>query len=229
MTQNQIRYWEHKENVRHNTTTETETNRHNVVTERETERNNRFNNGIDLGKLNESVRHNQATERLGLLQHGETVRSNVARETENYRHNSAVEGIDMSKLGYSYDNLGELIRSNKAQEALRSYDLSIAAGLANEQQRHNIMNERLEQNRLNLQDELQSSQINLNNTKAQVERLQGIQGVGVNQSRINEIKSQIKEAQQRIEASKANMTRENVDQVRKYVDSISKLIDALYG
>lgn len=46
MTANQIAWQEHLENVRHNTTTEGETNRHNVVTEVETNRTNLANEDI---------------------------------------------------------------------------------------------------------------------------------------------------------------------------------------
>lgn len=58
MTGNQIKYGELQENIRHNTTTEVETNRHNVVTEGET---NRHNVVTEV----ETNRHNVVTESIG--------------------------------------------------------------------------------------------------------------------------------------------------------------------
>lgn len=58
MTGNQIKYGELQENIRHNQTTEVETNRHNVVTEGETNRHN-------VVTENETNRHNVETESIG--------------------------------------------------------------------------------------------------------------------------------------------------------------------
>lgn len=58
MTGNQIKYGELQENIRHNQTTEVETNRHNVVTEGETNRHN-------VVTENETNRHNVVTESIG--------------------------------------------------------------------------------------------------------------------------------------------------------------------
>lgn len=58
MTGNQIKFGELQENIRHNQTTEVETNRHNVVTEGETNRHN-------VVTEKETNRHNVATESIG--------------------------------------------------------------------------------------------------------------------------------------------------------------------
>nr|AVX53686.1 putative ORF1 [Marmot picobirnavirus] len=58
MTRNQIAFAEHKENVRHNRATESQTD----ATLRETSRHNIASEGISSGTLSESVRHNKASE-----------------------------------------------------------------------------------------------------------------------------------------------------------------------
>lgn len=85
MTSNQIAYAQHREGVRHNLATETETyrsnvakeaetNRHNVATEKEASRHN-------IVTENETSRHNVAQEQLGWSQLQETNRHNLAAES----------------------------------------------------------------------------------------------------------------------------------------------------
>lgn len=107
MTRNQIEYWNLQENKRHNVTTEAETGRHNLATEQETGRHNRATEGIDLGKLNESIRHNKMTENISLSSLAET-----------QRHNIATEGLTGMNINLGYSQLAEAQRHNTAVESL---------------------------------------------------------------------------------------------------------------
>lgn len=107
MTQNQIRYQELKETTRHNQEMEAqgrsglqETGRHNVATEKETSR------------------HNVVTER-------ETTRHNVITEVETNRHNRVTEDLGYENLKLGYSNLAETSRHNQATEAIGREQLSI--------------------------------------------------------------------------------------------------------
>lgn len=118
MTQNQIKYWELKENKRHNIATEKEAGRHNIETE-----------DISRGELFEKSRHNGVTETNDLLSIGETQRHNVAYEGETARHNLAQEDL-------SFKSLAENVRHNKAGE-------NIQAAQVGELARHNVASEGL--------------------------------------------------------------------------------------
>lgn len=83
MTENQLRYLAHQENVRHNLATEG----HNVNVLAETARSN-------LAKEGETHRANVAHET-------ETNRSNVRKETEQKRHNLVTEAMTGFKEGRS--------------------------------------------------------------------------------------------------------------------------------
>lgn len=100
MTQNQISYAKLQEDMRHNQVGETETNRHNVAgenenyrhnvtTEVETNRHNVQTEQTDIGRLNESIRHNKETERQG----DANINLGYANLAENSRHNQATETI----------------------------------------------------------------------------------------------------------------------------------------
>lgn len=91
MTQNQIMFQQHKEQVRHNLATEGENQRHNVVTETETNRTNlanegikRESNAINLQSVVEQGRHNKATEQLGYANLAENSRHNLMTEKVQY-------------------------------------------------------------------------------------------------------------------------------------------------
>lgn len=129
MTQNQIRYWEHVENVRSNKVREAENYRHNTVTERET------------------TRHNVSTE-------GETHRHNVVSEaqtdkqlSEIARHNRASENISYGQISLGYSQLAETSRHNKQQELLTDYaNREISrhnTAVESETNRTNVVNEGL--------------------------------------------------------------------------------------
>lgn len=100
MTQNQIAYANLQELKRHNVAGESETQRHNVAgesenirhnvaTETETNRHNIQTEQIDIGKLNESIRHNKETERIG----DANVSLGYANLAESTRHNRETETI----------------------------------------------------------------------------------------------------------------------------------------
>lgn len=103
MTHNQIEYWKNQESIRHNRTTEVETNRHNVATE-----------NIDISKLGETSRHNRATEGISLASLGETTRHNRATETIGAQN----VNLGYANVGLGYSQLGETTRHNQATEEL---------------------------------------------------------------------------------------------------------------
>lgn len=77
MTNNQVNYAKHREDVRHNVVSEIETNRSNVARETETNRHN-------VVTTNEMERHNRETEQIGWSTHYENVRRNQAQEEINW-------------------------------------------------------------------------------------------------------------------------------------------------
>lgn len=83
------------EKYRHNVASETETGRHNVATER-----------IDLGKLGESIRHNQVSESIENRKNDLTQSSIL----ETGRHNTATEELTAQKQEYE-NNLNEVRRA----------------------------------------------------------------------------------------------------------------------
>lgn len=95
MTQNQIAYQVHLENVRSHLATEAETSRSNQAREKETQRSNLANEA-------ENIRYHTGTMT-------ETNRHNVATEEETKRHNLFGETLETNKLA-------EQIRSNKVRE-----------------------------------------------------------------------------------------------------------------
>lgn len=113
MTQNQINYWKYKEDQRANKIKEAETERHNRATE-----------SAEWGKINESKRHNVASENNELFSNV-TQRSHYARQdqislnqlSETQRHNMTAENNELARIT-------EIARSNVANEDLRSKELT---------------------------------------------------------------------------------------------------------
>lgn len=102
MTQNQIAWQAHKENVKHNRNTEAETQRSNLAREVETQRSN-------IAREIETQRSNIANENINrfrvreesshwLRQDSETFRHNLAEETEKRRSNLANEEINRGNV-----------------------------------------------------------------------------------------------------------------------------------
>lgn len=105
MTGNQIKYWELQERKRSNRQTEMETGRHNRATE-----------NVESGKLQNAINtlaetstHNRAMEQQAINELNESNRHNVATELESGRHNRATE---MQAI----NDLAERARSNIANE-----------------------------------------------------------------------------------------------------------------
>ena len=130
MTHNQIEYAKHKETQRSNLAKEAETHRSNVATELLTDRRDSRAYEINLGTLNENIRHNTAVEaetyrsnvareietnRANLAKEAETYRSNVAREQENIRHN-VVSEQELTRHQQAQES--ETTRTNKAYESI---------------------------------------------------------------------------------------------------------------
>lgn len=137
MTKNQIEYQKLKETQRSNRVGEKETGRHNLEVENQGQQ-----------QIDESKRHNRATEGVDLSRLAETERSNKAVESLRSRelaeistHNRRTEGIDISKLQ-------EQQRSNLANESLKR-EQNIETNRANivrEQQQWASINEQQVQN-----------------------------------------------------------------------------------
>lgn len=80
---------------------------------------------VEYWKLQETKRHNQATEGFSYAQLAEDTRHNRADERQNYysylessRHNRAAEEIGYRNIDLGYANLSELSTHNRAMEAI---------------------------------------------------------------------------------------------------------------
>lgn len=113
MTQNQIRYQEHLENVRNNREVLEETKRANQARESENYRHNSRTEDLGFANLDETRRHNYASENISYYTAGETARHNYATEgiqsyynyaflSENQRHNIATEKNQAEKNANDY-------------------------------------------------------------------------------------------------------------------------------
>lgn len=105
MTDIQIRYWSHQENVRHNLAYEAETYRANIARESQLARELVETHRANVARESENFRSNTAREfetwRSNVARESETYRSNVARETETHRSNIAQESIGRSMASAS--------------------------------------------------------------------------------------------------------------------------------
>lgn len=104
MTQNEIAYQTHLEQVRSNqarelethranVASETETNRHQLATETETNRHNVITENQESQRIMESIRHNTATENVQWGNLRELMTHNRNVENESHRSNLAMEAI----------------------------------------------------------------------------------------------------------------------------------------
>lgn len=144
MTHNQIDYARLKEERRHNTAGELETNRSNVAREAETYRHNiRSENQQDL-VINETGRHNLAT------------------ETETNRHNLVTEAQTDQQIKESKRHNVETEGANWLQAQSRLLQARSAQGTLVESSRHNAEME-AETNRHNMRTEQITSTGNLLN------------------------------------------------------------------
>lgn len=194
MTNNQINYWNLQETKRHNVVGETETNRHNVATETETNRHNVMTEKIDLGKLNETIRHNKAGE--GLTSRQLDIQEATLRETG--RHNRATEGLTGQQLSLQnrqvdlgFGQLGESIRHNQATERLTGTDLNIKSGVLDETTRHNVVSEQISKLGAISQRDLNESISALNDVRSTWEGLQASQNVKLTDAKIRQINAGI--------------------------------------
>lgn len=194
MTHNQINYWNLQE-----------TNRHNVVTENETGRHNRATESIDLGKLNESIRHNQRTE-------GQT---------------------DVS-LGIESGKLQETIRHNQATEGLSGADLNIKADTLQETSRHNQTQERIDQQRMAAQNALDYAKKDYQDIVNTWEGLQRSVNVELSATQkdqakimINKINTEINRLQQQIDWNNYDKALEGINTLNNLLRTGSSYVDAL--
>lgn len=121
MTDIQIRYWAHKENVRHNLATE----QLGYAELGETIRTNKANESISLQRNQIQQQYNQ-----GYLR--ELNRSNVVREKETHRHNVATEGFQNLQAKASMLSASAAMKQANTQAKLA--DSSIALNVAKAQE-----------------------------------------------------------------------------------------------
>lgn len=231
MTKNQVDYWNLQETKRHNSATEGETGRHNlvvegetgrhnVVTERETERSNRTREGIDLGKLNESVRHNRAT------------------ESETNRHNVATEGIDLGKLSESarhnrqteslgYVQASETKRHNQASEAIGMSNVDLGYAQLDEQSAHNRASESISRYSAISNDELNQARAALASVQADWTAVESIAKVELTSAQRRQIDEAITKLRAETKSLNQTMSWKTYDEVLKGVDSLSRIMSAL--
>lgn len=144
MTDIQVRYWDYKENQRHNQAVEGETYRHNSATEVQA-----------ANELIEVNRHNVVSEQ-------ETNRHNVVTETETHRHNSATEQQEKNELK-------ETKRHNKVQESIGKRQ----ASASEIQARAATSQASTARKRANTEAAVAKSQIELNTANANLATLKG--------------------------------------------------------
>lgn len=212
MTHNQINYWNLKE-----------TNRHNVVTENETGRHNRATESIDLGKLNESIRHNKRTE-------GQTDVSldiEAGKLNESIRHNQATEGLKGVELS-------EINRHNVATENLQGSDLNIKSDTLQETNRHNIAQESIDRSRTEAQNALDSAKKEYQDIVNTWEGLQRSVNVELSSTQkdqarimINKINTEINRLQQQIDWNNYDKAIEGINTLNNLLRTGSSYIDAL--
>nr|AVX53674.1 putative ORF1 [Marmot picobirnavirus] len=160
MTNNQINYAKLREDTRHNVVGErierdkAHSSRIQALTSmyglQETAKHNRATEQLGSQQLSESIRHNTATETRDLSSLAEARRSNLAREQETARTNRVNEVIK-DYVAHSQDRIGQIgatASMYQAQASLRQADASMSqAETARQRQfedvRHNVASEQL--------------------------------------------------------------------------------------
>lgn len=162
-----------------------ETGRHNRATETETNRHNVVTEGIDLGNLNEKVRHNKATEGI-----------DIGKLQETMRHNVASEGIGAQQANAAQTNAAASLYS------------------AQEQNRHNLISEKQNQQVISSQSLLNTANRNLANVRAKYEQLRGNATVNLTESQIKQIDQNIRVMESQINKMNSeinHMSFQNID------------------
>lgn len=159
MTSTQVAYWNYKESARHNLATE------GIQQEA---------NKISAGQLAESIRHNQATEKISILNLNETKRHNVVSEKltvnqikEQHRHNVATEHLTQSQIS-------EQRRHNVQTEAIQSFNANTQRITAESNAALNAAKTNLTQ--LDIKHYVENNLLKSRNTAAQI---LGLAGYGV--------------------------------------------------
>lgn len=230
MTHNQIDYWKHREDARHNVATETETNRHNVRTEDETERHNRQTESVDLGKLNETVRHNKATE--GLTGRDLDIKSQQLGLTskqvqELQRHNLASEALAGNNLQYQYATLSEINRHNVAQEGLSGYDLNIKAASQQEAARHNVSTEQISKYSAVSQAQVNESVAAYNDVRTTWAQLESSANVKLTDAKRRQVNKELERLDSQIGLLESQKTQTDLDNFWRTYDEIWSAVEAL--
>lgn len=251
MTANQVAYYKASEEAKHyrnldeqQALANAEQRRHNYNTEQvavknyeEQARTNRAQEGIGLLNYQETQRSNIAqefetnrshlaneyeTHRANLARENETARANRAKEYENQRSNMAKESLTLRF------NEGQ-IQHWMNQDRLQNYSNATNRMLANEQVRHDIMNEYLGSydsatqriNALTRGEELAETQRrNLvledqGQSKLNIDRLSALQGGAISGSQYQET----------VRKDKASEEQRSDELTQKYVDTIGGIIN----
>lgn len=240
MTANQIAYNKAKEEQRHNRYTEQTDRAHYERMDSETNRHNVASEGFERGKLNESIRHNQAGE-------SESRRHNVADENiinswysgqlaETHRHNVINEGISTHQA--QSQRLSATASYLSAQQQSRLADASLMqAGVAAENARINQFNAMTRRDELELgYEELArtDSRLNIDAQNAQTNAINAAAnqrnaatrfleygsstGGNVNEDVANEI------AQQRADTEQQRSEYQNLKDATSGLDSVTRTL-----
>lgn len=108
MTNNQIRFLEHRETVRSDLAREAENTRSNVAREVEQHRTNVVNEGITLKDVLEKTRHNKVAERQARRDLRERTKHNTKTRKETKRHNKVSEKQGLRNLDIQSRNADTL-------------------------------------------------------------------------------------------------------------------------
>lgn len=173
-----------------------ETIRHNKVAEQQNERSLEQNAERLLQgwvSIEETHRHNVATEQLA----GATL-------AETTRHNMATESLGYANLAYNYESLGEIKRHNVATEGVQWAQVDLAHLNYEESARHNKALES-EQTRHDMENEsIARKQNDINEQRFITQAAQGFQSLALQQeaNEINRQKNEIAAEANEIEREK---------------------------
>lgn len=188
-----------------------ETGRHNQATENETRRHNTVSEQVDLGTLAEAGRHNRATE-------GEQNRHNVAQERETNRSNLANESIRSMGNTIDLGRLTETQRHNVAQEGIDRQRNANVHEQNVESQRHNRVTESnqsysavSDRIRANADSALKQAQQRLTEIQGDWEAVQSANQVRLTNAQIEHYNQQNDEILRKMELMQSQIANEDLD------------------
>lgn len=186
-----------------------ESKRHNVATEVEINRHNVATEGIDLGNLQETQRHNYATEGIELGKLGET-----------RRHNVATEGISQFEANTRNQQVVENVRHNQAVEGFTGTDLSIRSDTLSETTRHNQATEGIERTKAEAQAEVNRANADLIKVQKEWEALKLRTDLDLTQKQIQEMDARMEKYATEIAKLNSDITRNKFQNANQTVQTI---------